>query len=118
MESTFQTGKGQVGLDHYQVRRYDAWYRWTTLAMLAHAFLVVAALAERTRHPAPPGLIRLTCNEIQHLYAALIATPPVISATGCAGRSGDADIRHAPVAATTDDKPPGNHEDHDLRLEY
>jgi hypothetical protein len=41
----------------------------------------------------------------------------VISATGCAGRSGDADIKPAPAPATTNDKPP-NHEDHDLRLEY
>ena len=46
-----------------------------TLAMLAHAFLVVAALAERTRHPAPPGLIPVTCNELQHLFAALVAMP-------------------------------------------
>ena len=75
IEERFQTGKGLVGLDQHQVRRWRSWYRWTTLAMLAHAFLVVAALAEGTRHPAPPGLIRLTCNEIQHLYAALIATP-------------------------------------------
>jgi hypothetical protein len=43
--------------------------------MLAHAFLVVAALAERTRHPAPPGLIPVTCNEVQHLFAALLAWP-------------------------------------------
>jgi hypothetical protein len=41
--------------------------------MLAHAFLVVAALAERTRHPTPPDLVGLTCNEIQHLFAALVA---------------------------------------------
>jgi hypothetical protein len=27
------------------------WYRWATLAMLAHAFLVVAAVLEHTRHP-------------------------------------------------------------------
>ena len=39
-------------------------------------------------------------------------------ATDCAGRYGDDDIRHAPVPATTDDRPPGNHEDHELRLEY
>lgn len=25
IEETFQTGKGEVGLDHYQVRRYDGW---------------------------------------------------------------------------------------------
>lgn len=41
IEETFQTAKGEVGLDHYQVRRYDAWYRHITLAMLAHAFLTV-----------------------------------------------------------------------------
>jgi SRSO17 transposase len=39
IEECFQAGKGQVGLDHYQVRRYDAWYRHTTLAMAAQGFL-------------------------------------------------------------------------------
>lgn len=41
IEETFQTAKGQVGLDQYQVRRYDSWYKHITLAMLAHAFLTV-----------------------------------------------------------------------------
>ena len=41
IEETFQTAKGQVGLDQYQVRRYDSWYRHITLAMFAHAFLTV-----------------------------------------------------------------------------
>jgi hypothetical protein len=75
VEERFQTGKGLVGLDQHQVRRWRSWYRWTTLSMLAHAFLVVTALADRTRHPSPSGLIPLTCNEIQHLFAALIARP-------------------------------------------
>jgi hypothetical protein len=44
--------------------------------------------------------------------------PWAITASGCAGRSGDADIKPAPVPATTDHKPPGNREDRDLRLEY
>ena len=39
IEESFQTAKGEVGLDQYQVRRYDSWYRHITLAMLAHAFL-------------------------------------------------------------------------------
>jgi hypothetical protein len=43
--------------------------------MLAPAFLVVAAMTQRTRHPAPLGLIPLTCNEIQHLFAALVIQP-------------------------------------------
>ena len=39
----FQTAKTETGLDQYQVRRYDAWYRHATLAMLAHAYLAVTA---------------------------------------------------------------------------
>ena len=41
--------------------------------MLASAFLVVAAVTEHARHPPPLGLIPLTCNEIQHLFAAIVA---------------------------------------------
>jgi SRSO17 transposase len=39
VEECFQAAKDQVGLDHYQVRRYDAWYRHTTLVLVAQAFL-------------------------------------------------------------------------------
>jgi SRSO17 transposase len=39
VECSFQQAKGETGLDHYEVRRWDAWYRHITLAMLAHAFL-------------------------------------------------------------------------------
>jgi SRSO17 transposase len=75
VEERIQTSKGLCGLDQHQVRRWRSWYRWTTLAMVAHAFLVVAALTDNTRHPPPPGLISLTCNELQHLFAALLARP-------------------------------------------
>jgi hypothetical protein len=37
-------------------------------------------LTEQTRHPPPSGLIGLTCNELQHLFAALVAAP--IAETG------------------------------------
>jgi SRSO17 transposase len=75
IEERFQTGKGLVGLDQHQVRRWRSWYRWTTLAILAHAFLVVAALASQARRPPSAGLISLTCNEVQHLLAALVTRP-------------------------------------------
>lgn len=42
-EECFQSAKNETGLDQYQVRRYDAWYRHVTLAMLAHAYLAVTA---------------------------------------------------------------------------
>jgi SRSO17 transposase len=45
IEESFETGKGEVGLDQYQVRRYDAWYRHITLACWAHAFLTVTRAA-------------------------------------------------------------------------
>jgi SRSO17 transposase len=47
VEETFQFAKNETGLDHYQVRRYDAWYRHITLSMLAAAFLAVTAHTER-----------------------------------------------------------------------
>jgi hypothetical protein len=69
-----QAGTGLCGLDQHQVRRWRSWYRWVTLAMLAYAFLVVTAVTEHARHPPPLGLIPLTGNAIQHLFAALVAT--------------------------------------------
>jgi SRSO17 transposase len=47
VEETFQFTKNETGLDHYQVRKYHAWYRHTTLSMLAAAFLAVTAHTER-----------------------------------------------------------------------
>ena len=44
----FEEAKGEVGLDQYEVRRWDGWHRHVTLALLAHAFLV----ATRARPPA------------------------------------------------------------------
>ncbi|XVQ82998.1 IS701 family transposase [Microbispora siamensis] len=41
----FRSARDETGLDHYQVRRYDAWHRHVTLAMLAHAYLAVTAAA-------------------------------------------------------------------------
>lgn len=41
IESCFEAAKGEVGLDHYEVRSWAGWYRHITLACLAHAFLTV-----------------------------------------------------------------------------
>jgi len=57
VEETFQFTKNETGLDHYQVRKYHAWYRHITLSMLAAAFLAVTAHTERLRDEkgAPPA---------------------------------------------------------------
>jgi SRSO17 transposase len=39
IEESFETAKGEVGLDQYEVRSWQGWYRHITLAMLAHAYL-------------------------------------------------------------------------------
>jgi hypothetical protein len=72
IEESFQTAKGLTGLDQHQVRRWRSWQRWTTLAMLAHAFLAVATAIERDTTPTPAGLITLTINEFRRLFDALL----------------------------------------------
>lgn len=50
VEECFAEAKGEVGMDHYEVRRWEAWHRHVTLCLLAHAFLAVtryAAVRER-----------------------------------------------------------------------
>jgi len=53
VEEGFEQAKGEVGLDHYEVRKWPGWYRHITLALLAHAFLAVtraqATSPERTK---------------------------------------------------------------------
>ncbi len=49
IEESFARAKGTVGLDQYEVRRWVAWYRHITLALLAHAYLEVTRA-----HAAPP----------------------------------------------------------------
>lgn len=77
IEECFETAKGEVGLDQYEVRKWVAWHRHITLAMWAHAFLTVlrsqggekkegcpdlkaASLAKfkRRRQAGPPHLAR------------------------------------------------------------
>ena len=61
VEESFETAKGEVGLDHYEVRSWAGWYRHITLSMLAHAYLsavrAVAADAEAQKKRRP-GQVR------------------------------------------------------------
>ena len=41
IEQVFQAAKGECRLDHYEVRHWQGGYRHITLAMLAHAVLVI-----------------------------------------------------------------------------
>ena len=71
IETEFQQGKGEAGLDEYEVRTWRGWHHHVALALLAAAFLLSLKLGwgEKgapadaapggpgpTRVPAPPGL--------------------------------------------------------------
>jgi SRSO17 transposase len=45
IEACFEEAKGEVGLDHYEVRSWTGWHRHITLAVLAHAYLTVVRQA-------------------------------------------------------------------------
>ncbi|MEW2477513.1 IS701 family transposase [Micromonospora gifhornensis] len=73
IEELFQTGKGQVGLDHYQVRGWTGWHRFITLAMLALAVLTILT-ATAQQPDADPEIIALTIAEIRRLLNAFVLT--------------------------------------------
>lgn len=52
IEAAFEEAKGETGMDHYEVRKWEAWHRYVTLCLLAHAFLVVTCLAARSEEAA------------------------------------------------------------------
>jgi SRSO17 transposase len=75
VEESFQAAKGQVGLDQHQVRRWDSWHRFTTLALAALAVLAICAADAAHDDPADTGLIKLTVNEVRRLINACIIRP-------------------------------------------
>jgi SRSO17 transposase len=55
IEECFETGKGEVGLDQYEVRKWEGWYRFITLALLAHAYLAVLRAKVATTEKGGPA---------------------------------------------------------------
>jgi len=51
VEQCLEEGKGEVGLDQYEVRSWQGWYRHITLCMLAHAFLMVLRTQSQVQMP-------------------------------------------------------------------
>jgi SRSO17 transposase len=55
IEECLETAKGEVGLDHDEVRRWTGWYRHLTLALLAHAYLTVTRAHAAAASPETGG---------------------------------------------------------------
>ena len=61
IETTIEEGKGETGLDEYQVRYWHSWHRHITLSMMAHAWLASTrqGAGEKTTRP---GTGRAECS--------------------------------------------------------
>jgi SRSO17 transposase len=76
VESSFEAAKGEVGLDHYEVRSWTAWYRHITLAMWALALLTVMRAGMmaidmlKKRLPPPQGASPLAAFKAQRGLAS------------------------------------------------
>lgn len=55
IEQGFEAAKQEVGLDQYEVRRWEAWHRYVTLALFAHAFLTVVRTQAAARKRGAPS---------------------------------------------------------------
>jgi SRSO17 transposase len=69
VEESLQTAKGEVGLDHYEVRSWTGWYRHMTLVMWAQAFLAVVRAATGTDAALKKGAQRLPRTSLARFKA-------------------------------------------------
>jgi SRSO17 transposase len=53
IETTIEEGKGEAGLDEYEVRYWHSWHRHITLSMMAHAWLASIRQAEGEKSARP-----------------------------------------------------------------
>jgi SRSO17 transposase len=78
VEELFQTGKNEIGLDHYQVQTWTSWHRFITLAMLALALLttLVPSPEPATEPDLDSPAIAITVAETRRLLNALTLNQP------------------------------------------
>ena len=114
------------------MRTWTDWHRFTTLAMIALAFLMAYAAAE----PAPPAdpwhharhrePTALTAAEIRRLFNGLVITPLraqltarcALSAKSSAGPPGAASTKAGSAAATTSTDSPSSSAHNEATLPY
>jgi hypothetical protein len=104
VEATIEEGKGETGLDEYQVRYWHSWHRHITLSMMAHAWSACiregagekpgpgTGRVERSRgaatardRPAAPASLSRTAAGVASLASSQTATgsSQSLSATRC-----------------------------------
>jgi SRSO17 transposase len=83
VEECIELAKGEVGLDHYEVRHWTGWYRHITLTLLAQAYLTVLRLQTTAGAEGKKGgldqaeaLLPLTVPEVRKLLWKLVWGSP------------------------------------------
>ena len=71
IEVGFAQAKEELGLDHYEVRQWRAWYRHVTLVLLMYAYLI--RLQQMVPHD-EPMLVAVTVPEVRCIAQALAAS--------------------------------------------
>ncbi len=69
IETIFKEAKGEVGMDHYEMRSWLGWHHHMLLVSLAHHFLVRLRIRFQEQSPA------LTIYQVRLLLAAVLPTP-------------------------------------------
>lgn len=65
IEHTYQDLKDELGLDHYEGRRFPGWHHHVSVVLCCYAFVI----AERVRHSPPPSARRPAEDHAQSLAA-------------------------------------------------
>jgi len=63
VERAFQDAKSNAGLDHYQVRGWQAWHHHMTMVMLAMLFMLETRLTNKQAYPL------MSCGDIEELLS-------------------------------------------------
>jgi SRSO17 transposase len=69
IEMTFEESKGEVGMDHYELRGFLGWHHHMVMVMVAHHFLVWVRVGWRERAPA------LTLYQVRLLLQSVLPMP-------------------------------------------
>ena len=98
IDDMFKLAKGQVGLDHYEVRSWRGWYRHITLALLALAALAIGA-SKKGGLPALPTY-RSPSRRSAGFSSGSSGPPPTRPSRSWSGRVGGDTTRESPRRVT------------------
>lgn len=99
IDDTFKLAKGQVGLDHYEVRGWQGWYRHITLALVALAALTIGARKKGVRRA--PTTSRSPSPKSVGSSSAWSGRPRRRPTTSWPGPAGVVIIRRSPKPVTS-----------------